>query len=134
MLTSYEVGVVPYPVTPEWYDWYTQQPHWVDTRQRKKRANPRCEVCGVWSPTLQVHHLHYESLWREKLSDLQTICIPCHEEATSQQRRMKAQRRYWKAVNTYATKKYGQHWEEHLQFDEAAEDFDHWVARKRARR
>lgn len=50
-------------------------------RERKLRAARFiCEVCGKNRAT-QVHHLNYQRVHGERLSDLQAICPPCHQKA-----------------------------------------------------
>lgn len=43
----------------------------------------RCERCGINPNTreLQLHHLHYDTLWYESHKDLQLLCPPCHYKA-----------------------------------------------------
>lgn len=60
------------------YEEYLLSPEWDSLRRRKlKDANYRCEKCKFSVP-LQVHHLHYHTLYRESLSDLQALCNGCH--------------------------------------------------------
>lgn len=80
------------PETPgqEWYyENYLKSPHWQELRKAKiKEQNFQCERCGEfgrrtpWQTIigLQVHHLTYERLWQEELSDLEVVCRPCHED------------------------------------------------------
>lgn len=41
------------------------------------RSGGRCERCHA--PANQVHHVTYERLYHERLSDLLDVCRPCHE-------------------------------------------------------
>ena len=43
------------------------------------RCRGICERCGLW-PVVNVHHLTYERLGDEPLSDLLGVCVRCHEE------------------------------------------------------
>ena len=36
----------------------------------------KCEICGKRSQV--VHHLHYKTLGKEKLKDIQVLCHGCH--------------------------------------------------------
>jgi len=45
----------------------------------RKRDGYRCKQCGATS-NLNVHHLHYNTLYHETLEDLVTVCQPCHKE------------------------------------------------------
>lgn len=42
-----------------------------------------CERCGIskFTERLEVHHLHYKTFKKERLSDLQVLCHKCHEFA-----------------------------------------------------
>lgn len=43
----------------------------------------RCERCDTRQrpQDLQLHHLHYDTLWYENNSDLELLCPKCHREA-----------------------------------------------------
>lgn len=70
-----------------WHFWYKtfylRSWHWKFLKWRKKtwsritRGKLMCEKC-TRKTDLQIHHIHYNSLGREKLSDLQIICKYCH--------------------------------------------------------
>jgi hypothetical protein len=74
----------------EWYEDYLNSPHWQKTRlTRLLKADIndewnliRCErsECGIYVPlaALQVHHLTYKRLGRERMEDLQVLCCSCH--------------------------------------------------------
>lgn len=59
-------------------------PHWKQFRrtvfedQRKRLGHNKCELCGERDVTLIVHHLTYERLGAELLSDVRIVCKPCH--------------------------------------------------------
>jgi hypothetical protein len=79
------------------YQEYLRSPEW--RRKREKRLELDlylCQKCGKTSKEyrLEVHHLTYERLGRERMEDLQTLCILCHPIETSEQRR----KRYAKRV------------------------------------
>ena len=65
---------------PTEYDEYLQSDHWLETVRIKRWVEGnKCEICG--SPhKLQVHHLTYERLGRENLSDLQLVCEYHHKK------------------------------------------------------
>jgi hypothetical protein len=72
------------------------------------------ERCGH-QYSLELHHKTYERLGRELISDLEVLCKGCHEQA-DKERALEGQRRsaaaqYHAALDTYATKKYGEDWE-----------------------
>jgi 5-methylcytosine-specific restriction endonuclease McrA len=63
------------------YSQYLNSFHWRDLRDAKLHSvNDRCEKCHRRS-NLQVHHLTYERLGHERLTDLQVLCESCHEKA-----------------------------------------------------
>mgnify|MGYP001596766003 CR=1 FL=1 len=60
------------------YDDYLKTIHWKNTRTRAiKFYGSYCSICGN-QHNLQVHHLNYKRIGREKLSDLQVLCGGCH--------------------------------------------------------
>lgn len=42
-----------------------------------RRAKGMCEICKI-KKAKQVHHLNYERLGKERLSDLRAVCWSCH--------------------------------------------------------
>jgi 5-methylcytosine-specific restriction endonuclease McrA len=65
-------------LSPE-YRAYLASPAWAELRRLVLiRDNHRCIACGRTSD-LEVHHLTYARMGREPLSDLITLCHPCHE-------------------------------------------------------
>lgn len=68
------------PSTSRWYRDYLLTDHWIGLRGAKiEDAGFRCERCKRKSQ-LEVHHLHYNTLWHEKLTDLEVLCGRCHNE------------------------------------------------------
>lgn len=61
------------------YDKYIQSPEWkrrrVDILRRDKY---RCRVCRE-GDRLDVHHLNYDRLGKERNSDLASLCRQCHD-------------------------------------------------------
>lgn len=45
----------------------------------------KCQRCGSFMG-LDVHHLHYDSLGRENLTDVELVCQICHPEADADRR------------------------------------------------
>jgi 5-methylcytosine-specific restriction endonuclease McrA len=62
---------------------YYQTPHW-----RRFRwyvilfYGYRCQRCGRVriAHRLNVHHRHYRTLWHEGLSDVELLCVDCHDQ------------------------------------------------------
>lgn len=63
------------------YAKYRRSRHWHRVRARRLEVDGhRCVVCKGRSgdPRLEVHHVSYERLWRERLEDVVTLCVRCH--------------------------------------------------------
>lgn len=58
---------------------YLKSDHWRELRGRKLKANPCCQTCGI-DKNLDVHHMQYKNLYDVELSDLMTLCRPCHNK------------------------------------------------------
>lgn len=73
------VGVVtPNPADPNWYARYLRSPHWLNlAAECKRRAGYKCARCGS-RYRLHVHHLTYERVGAELLSDIECRCRKCH--------------------------------------------------------
>lgn len=54
--------------------------------QKIASARGRCERCECRSEILEVHHLHYRTLWRELPEDLEALCPKCHDLADEERR------------------------------------------------
>lgn len=66
---------------PEEIDYYKylRTQAWEETRQKVfRRDGFKCVLCGE-AKDLNVHHITYENLGAEKVSDLVTLCQACHE-------------------------------------------------------
>ena len=59
----------------------------------KKRAyyaryGKNCKACGTIRGTIELHHAHgYDRMGRERLSELKSMCKPCHKEIHDRHRR-----------------------------------------------
>jgi len=69
----------------KWWDLYTLYLHssaWNNKRSYVFRKKGRhCARCRRSKHSLQVHHLTYERVGNERLSDLQPLCYKCHQDA-----------------------------------------------------
>jgi 5-methylcytosine-specific restriction endonuclease McrA len=102
------------------YQSYLRSPEWKAIRAAAiARAAYRCERCGTGGLRLQVHHLTYERLGREEPRDLKVVCKPCHVVEG-------ADYRHRRGLETYASKKYGEAWEQDEDYQTVAEEFDRW--------
>lgn len=72
------------------YREYLESHTWQATRLRRLRLCEwngygwcRCEKCRTWTHQSQidVHHVSYERLGRERMSDLDVLCRSCHAAA-----------------------------------------------------
>jgi 5-methylcytosine-specific restriction endonuclease McrA len=112
------------------YDGYVRGSKWRNMRDDMIRLRgEQCERCG-YRYELQLHHRSYERLGRELISDLEVLCQPCHEKADEERALQGQARRYNAALDTYATKKYGEGWNFQRDPDQVAEEFDQWLERK----
>lgn len=60
---------------------YLRSPEWEAKKAKVFAARGRqCEECGSHDH-LEVHHLTYERLMHERLSDLRILCEDCHDAA-----------------------------------------------------
>lgn len=69
----------PHPPANITYQEYIKSHWWKALRSRifKKRGR-KCEVCRA-TKCLQLHHLTYERMGRERESDLKILCRDCHK-------------------------------------------------------
>lgn len=61
---------------PYEYKEYLDSYAWKALKKSKLRDNPQCEIC--WIKAMTVHHLSYTRLWKEKETDIVSICDSCH--------------------------------------------------------
>lgn len=62
------------------YKFYLTTPHWQKVRARAlKHAKNTCQKCGKKGGVLDVHHLTYGTLGRERIRDTEVLCRPCHK-------------------------------------------------------
>ena len=70
------------------YRQYLKSPRWRQKREaRKNQDGYRCVRCGS-SERLEVHHISYQRLGWEPLSDLRTLCRQCHQEISDLERKV----------------------------------------------
>ena len=112
--------------SPEYqkYQQYLQSEQWRRKRAKKLRqARYKCQYCDKTGVSLQAHHLTYERLYRERMSDLAIACEDCHKIADEV-------RRFNKGLNTFMTRVYGDKWQDYFNDAEAAILFNRWLERK----
>lgn len=74
---------------------------------------------------LQVHHLTYARLGKEKLSDLRVTCESCHKKADEV-------RRFEAGLQTYSMKRWGENWQDEPGQETAIKEFKNWLRWKQA--
>ena len=71
------------------YHAYIKSPAW---RERSRwfidKAGHRCQRCGASGEynVLQAHHKHYGTLGYEMWSDVEVLCVDCHQVADGERR------------------------------------------------
>lgn len=78
-----------------------------------------CIYCGA-KKNLDVHHLTYRNIGDESLEDLIVLCRDCHKEAH-------ANLKFYRRINGWAIKKYGEDWELSHDFDIVEREFNDWL-------
>ncbi len=106
------------------FQWYLKR------RAALGRAGKQCERCQA-SGALEVHHLRYDRLGYEEPEDLLVLCPPCHAEADRERKDEGDKRRWWARVGAWATKKYGEDWNDWHTHAEVEEEFEDWLESKR---
>ncbi len=111
----------------EFYAEYMDSTEWQEMRETALiQAGRKCERCGAIE-SLQVHHLTYEHLGDELPEELLVVCPPCHEKEDRLREERTQETLYAHRLNGWATKVYGQYWEEDRSWEEVTEAFDRWV-------
>ena len=60
------------------YHKYLKSPEWKIIRDKViERDNGICLYCKT-KPATEVHHKHYETIYKEKIDDLESVCSACH--------------------------------------------------------
>ncbi len=74
--------VIPRNDFPDRYQKRISSAEWKTLKRKviEQRGN-RCERCEKESASLELHHLHYESLGSERPEDVELLCAECHTEA-----------------------------------------------------
>lgn len=70
------------------YHKYLKSPQWAAKRELYfSRFGRYCKACGTAYGPIQLHHMTYDRLGRERLSDLVALCSKCHREVETLYRR-----------------------------------------------
>ncbi len=117
--------------SPEYIE-YLKSDAWKLKRLSKiQSVGYKCQRCNATDKLLQVHHLTYDRLGHERMDDLKVVCLDCHEVEDVERKIQANQRHYSKAMDTYASKKYGEYWHDRRDSEQIQEEFDNWLERKR---
>jgi len=115
----------------EEYIEYLKSEAWLKIRTEKlEESNHQCAKLDkkLCNGILQVHHLHYNTLFREELSDLLVLCEYHHKELhKTKNREQFRSAKYNKGMNTFATKRYGEDWQLYEDLCQVEEEFDEWI-------
>lgn len=64
------------------YKEYLNSGEWKHLRDKKlKQAKYTCDGCGEQYRPLEIHHMTYERIGNELLTDLIALCTICHKKA-----------------------------------------------------
>ena len=109
------------------YERHIRSAKWSNMRDDMMRLRGRkCETCGQ-SGYLYLHHKTYERLGKELIADLELLCTHCHEAADKKRARQRlpiTTAFYNAGLDTYASKKYGDDWDMHHDYESISEEFD----------
>lgn len=113
---------------------YLNSPAWKAFRKHAlEHAGYRCQRCGKprLPSRLQVHHVHYDSLGQERLTDVRVLCMEeCHG-IEDKEREQETTSKIWEArVDGWARKVYGEYWEEQHDWEDIAREFEDWLDRR----
>ena len=90
----------------------------------------RCERCGrrgEKSSPLQVHHKTYDRLGQEVDEDLELVCHVCHPKADAEREQEVEGERWRCRLDGWATKVYGEDWDERQDYEAVEERFENWL-------
>lgn len=60
---------------------YLDTVHWFQVKQAAlERAEWHCQLCGLRSPHMDVHHNNYDNLCHEAPADVIVLCRACHQK------------------------------------------------------
>lgn len=92
-------------MSKERYFIYLQSDHWIRFKENYYKKHPRiCFQCGT-NKNIQLHHITYVRMGRERDCDVTPLCDNCHNELHREEkrqreqyreeRRLKKQQKYW---------------------------------------
>ncbi len=101
------------------------------------RGEKSCQRCGCTDQALDCHHIHYRTLEKESLEDVEFLCAGCHlkrdEERAERERRAverRQQARRSERAAAFMTKRHGEEWWRTYSEDEAEDLYGDYLARR----
>lgn len=61
------------------YENYLNTQHWKQFRDKIIKSRKKCECCGAIEQIMNVHHISYSNIGKEKDRDVALLCINCHK-------------------------------------------------------
>lgn len=61
------------------YTNYLNTQHWKKFRDNIVKSRKKCECCGAIEPIMNVHHISYSNIGKEKDRDVALLCVNCHK-------------------------------------------------------
>ena len=105
---------------------YINSPQWKAKREAVlTRDKHTCRRCG--QAATEVHHKTYDHLGQEPYCDLESLCAECHRKADQERESKKSARRWDARLDGWASKRYGEDWEETYDYGVVEEEFDRWL-------
>lgn len=109
------------------YEAYLRSALWKGKRRQVlQRANGCCETCARETGHLEVHHVTYERLGAELLSDLLALCVSCHAAADAGRQMQTA---FSARLAGWARKRYGDDWEAFYDPSDIHDEFTSFLER-----
>lgn len=113
---------------------YLESTEWKAKREKKlKESEYKCAHTNSKSDcrgALQVHHLNYNNLGNEPLSDLLVLCEYHHKKADRNRQAKNKAKFYQKRLDGWASKVYGENWEDRMDNDYIGDRFDDWLEKR----
>jgi len=119
------------------YTSYLSSKAWKKIRNEMLRLfDYKCQGCGKMKlpSKLYIHHLTYDRLGYERMSDLMVLCEGCHprfDEIRAREAAAENGAKHWKArLDGWASKVYGEDWGRRDDTAEIEERFEDWLDRR----
>jgi 5-methylcytosine-specific restriction endonuclease McrA len=112
------------------YEDYIRSAKWRQLRwAAMDRSGRCCERCQA-DLAVEVHHLTYERLGHERADDLEALCESCHRSADTERAARSHTRNWIKRLDGWATKVYGDNWQDYQPYESVEVAFSDWLERQ----